>query len=75
MKNLVIEKTAVKTNLAAVKARARGAQIWADLTGDAFGLGLITTAKLLREEGVRTFAVSDPRDAEARAACAASPCA
>ncbi len=65
MKNLVIDKKAVKSNLTAVKARARGAQIWADLTGDAFGMGLVTTAKLLREEGIRTFAVSDPRDAEA----------
>ncbi len=65
MKNLVIDKKAIKDNLSAVKQRARGVQIWADLTGDAFGLGLITTAKLLREEGIRAFAVSDPRDAEA----------
>ena len=65
MKNLVIDKKAIKANLAAVKTRARGAQIWADLTGDAFGMGLVTTAKLLREEGVRCFAVSDPRDADA----------
>ena len=64
MKNLVIEKKAIKDNVSAVKARARGVQIWADLTGDAFGLGLLTTAKLLREEGIRTFAVSDPRDAK-----------
>ncbi len=65
MKNLVIDKAAIKSNLDAVKARARGVQIWADLTGDAFGLGLVATAKLLRQEGVRSFAVSDPRDARA----------
>ena len=65
MKNLIIDKAAIKQNVAAVKARARGAQIWADLTGDAFGLGLVTTAKLLREEGIRVFAVSDPKDADA----------
>lgn len=65
MKNLIIDKAAIKQNVAAVKARARGAQIWADLTGDAFGLGLVTTAKLLREEGIRAFAVSDPKDADA----------
>lgn len=64
MKNLVIEKKAIKENVDAVKARARGTQIWADLTGDAFGLGLLTTARLLRQEGIRCFAVSDPRDAE-----------
>ena len=65
MKNLVIDKAAIKANLDAVKARARGVQIWADLTGDAFGLGLVATAKLLRQEGIRSFAVSDPRDARA----------
>ncbi len=64
MKNLIIDRKAIKANLEAVKARARGAQIWADLTGDAFGLGILATAKILREEGIRTFAVSDPRDAK-----------
>ncbi len=63
MKNLIIDKSAIKANLDAVKVRARGTQIWADLTGDAFGLGLLQTARLLRQEGVRSFAVSDPRDA------------
>ncbi|MGM9522432.1 MAG: alanine racemase [Oscillospiraceae bacterium] len=64
MKNLIIDKTAIKNNLAAVKSRAKGAEVYADLTGDAYGMGLLTTAKLLRDEGIRTFAVSDPRDAE-----------
>ncbi len=48
-----------------VKQRARGVELIADLNGDAFGLGLVPTAKLLRAEGVRSFAVSDPNDAEA----------
>ncbi len=65
MKYLVIDKKAIKANITAVKVRARGARIWADLSGDAFGLGLVTTAKLLREEGIRDFAVAEPRDAEA----------
>lgn len=64
MKNLIIEKGAVKSNLAAVKARAKGAEIIADLEGDAYGLGLLETAKLLRDEGIRSFAISDHRDAE-----------
>ena len=64
MKNLVIDKNAIKSNVARVKERVRGAQIWADLSGDAFGLGILTTAKLLRNEGIRCFAVSDPKDAE-----------
>ena len=64
MKRLVIEKKAIKNNVSAVKARAKGAAIFADLSGDAFGLGLLTMAKLLRDEGIRAFAVSDPKDAE-----------
>ena len=64
MKNLIIDKEAVKSNLAAVKARARGAEIIADLEGDAFGLGLLETAKLLRDGGIRAFAISEPKDAE-----------
>ena len=64
MKSLIIEKNAIKNNVAAVKTRARGVEIFADLSGDAFGLGLLTTAKLLRDEGIRSFAVSDPKDAE-----------
>ncbi len=64
MKNLVIDKKAIKSNVDAVKARAKGAQIWADLTGDAFGLGILQTARVLRQEGIRCFAVSDPKDAK-----------
>ncbi len=65
MKHLVIEKSAIKSNLAVVKERARGVDIYADMTGDAFGMGLIPTARVLRDEGVRTFAVSEPNDADA----------
>ena len=63
MKKLVIDKRAVKSNLQAVKDRAGSAQLYADLSADAYGLGLLEMAKLLREEGVHTFAISDPRDA------------
>ena len=64
VKNLVIDRSAVKSNLQAAKNRAKGAEIIADLTGDAYGLGLLETAKLLRDGGVHTFAVSDPKDAD-----------
>ena len=64
MKSLIIDKNAVKNNVSAVKSRAKGTEIYADLSGDAFGMGLLTTARLLRDEGIRTFAVSDPKDAE-----------
>ncbi len=65
MKNLVIEKSAIKQNIRALKTRTKGVAIIADLMGDAFGLGLVPTARLLRDESIRAFAVSDPKDAKA----------
>jgi len=63
MSTLVIEKKAIKANLAAIKAKASGVEIIADLTGDACGMGLLETARILRDEGVRAFAVWDSKDA------------
>ncbi len=63
MKRLVIDKQAVRANLQAVKNRAGKATIFADLSGDAYGLGVLETAKLLRDGGINNFAVAEPRDA------------
>jgi len=65
MKHLVIDKTEIAGNLQIVREAAGKAEIYADLSGDAYGLGLLETAKLLRDSGVRSFAVSDPKDAHA----------
>lgn len=65
MKTLVIEKQAVKNNLAVVKEHAGGAAIYGVLTGDAYGAGVVELAKLLRDEGVMRFAVSESADAAA----------
>ena len=64
MKNLVIDKTAIKNNVGEVKLRAKGAEIIADLAGDAYGMGLLETARILRDEGIMSFAIDDPRDAQ-----------
>jgi alanine racemase len=63
MKNLVIDRRVIRNNLKAIKDRADGAAIYADLSANASGMGLLETAQLLRDEGIRTFAVSDPKDA------------
>lgn len=65
MKTLVIEKRAVKQNLAVVKERAGSAAIYGVLTGDAYGAGLVEMARLLRDEGIRRFAVAESAEAEA----------
>lgn len=63
MKTLVIDKRIVKNNIRAVKDRAGSQEIIADLSGDAYGLGIAETAVLLRDEGIRSFIISDPKDA------------
>jgi len=64
MKNLVIDLRVVRNNLRAIKDRAEGVQVFADLSANAGGMGLLPIAKFLRDEGIRTFAVSDPGDAK-----------
>lgn len=65
MKTLVIEKEAVRQNAAVVKERAGSAVIYAVLTGDGHGAGLVELARLLRAEGIGRFAVSEPQEAQA----------
>ena len=57
MKTLVIEREAVKNNIGVIKERAGEAVIYAVLTGDGQGAGLVELARLLREEGIGRFAV------------------
>ena len=64
MKRLVLEKEAIRKNISAIKHRAQGAVIYAVLTGDAHGAGLVEMAGLLREEGIGRFAVSEPEEAD-----------
>ena len=64
MKKLIIDPAAVKANIGVIKKKAESAEIIADLSCDAQGLGLLKAAALLREEGVRSFAVYEVEDAE-----------
>ena len=63
MKSLVIDLRVVRNNLRAIKDRAEGAAVIVDLSANAGGMGLLPVAKFLRDEGIRSFAVSDPGDA------------
>ncbi len=65
MRKLVIEKSAVKNNLAVIKEHAAGAVIYGVLTGDGGGAGIAPLARLLREEGVGHFAVYEVSEAQA----------
>ena len=65
MKTLVIDRQAVKHNIAVLKQRADRAVIYGVLTGDAHGAGLVEMANLLRDEGIGRFAVSEASEAAA----------
>ena len=62
MKALVIDRQDVTFNLQLIKQRADGAQIIANLSANAQGMGLLEAARLLREEGIGSFAVSETGD-------------
>ena len=59
MKRLVIDRQAIRLNLQTIKERAGASSIYANLSGNAQGMGLLEIATLLRNEGIRTFIVSD----------------
>jgi len=64
LKNLVIDLRVVRNNLRAIKERAEGVLVYADLSANAGGMGLVAIAQFLRDEGISNFAVSDPGDAK-----------
>ncbi len=59
MRKLILDTLDLKHNLSALKERAAGAAIYAVLSADGGGAGLIELAKLLREDGVSSFALWD----------------
>jgi len=63
MKTLLIEKAKIKTNVAKIRERAGGAAVFAVLKGNAYGLGLLEMAAILRDEGITRFALTDVEDA------------
>lgn len=63
MLQLVFDRAAIKHNIAAVKKRAGKAMIYAILTADGYGAGLLELAALLRDDGISHFAVTDVSDA------------
>ena len=70
MRKLVIEKGAVRANMAVVRKRAQGAALYGVLTGDGGGAGLTAMARILRDEGVGRFAVGSVEEAQiGRASC------
>lgn len=62
MKTYIVDTAAIRENLKILRKKAGTAELFAVLKGDGYGLGLSAMAKLLREEGVTAFAVTEPED-------------
>jgi alanine racemase len=61
-KYLVVDRQRVRNNIQQIKRRAGDAIIYGVLKGNAYGLGLIEMADMLRDEGISHFAITEPRD-------------
>ena len=65
MRKLVIKKNSLKNNIQIIKERSGSAAIYAVLSGNGCGAGVVEMARLLREEGILRFAVNEVGEAEA----------
>ena len=62
MKRLVIKKDDLLKNIDIVKNKAGNCEIIGVLKGNGYGLGIIELAKILSENGIGFFAVTEPED-------------
>ena len=62
MKKFVIEKDKLAANSRRIQEKA-GVPVIAVLKADGYGFGMEQMAKVLRETGIRMFAVTEPGDA------------
>lgn len=63
MLQLVFDKAAIRHNISTVKKRAGKSTIYAVLTADGYGAGLVELATLLRNDGISHFAVTAVHEA------------
>lgn len=63
MKFLLVQKGRISDNIRATVKAVKGASVYAVLKGNGYGLGLVETAKIVRDNGVHRFALTDLEDA------------
>ena len=65
MKAYVVERDALIHNIQAIRSFAGPVPIWAVLKGNGYGIGLVPFSRILRENGIDRFAVTELKEAEA----------
>ncbi len=63
MKALLVQKGRLEENVRTVLRVAGNSSVYAVLKGNAYGLGLVETARIVREAGIHRFALTDIEDA------------
>ena len=64
MKAYVVEREALLHNVRAIRNFAGPATIWAVLKGNGYGIGIVPFSRILHENGVNHFAVTELKEAE-----------
>lgn len=65
MTSYIVETDKLRHNLAILKEKAAGTAIWGVVKGNGYGLGTAALGRLLAEEGIDRFAVTELGEAEA----------
>ena len=64
MKAYIVERESLIHNIQTIKTHAAGKKVWGVLKGNGYGIGLLPLAKLLWENGIDHFAVTECREAQ-----------
>ena len=64
MKAYIVERDALIHNIQALRQFAGAVPIWAVLKGNGYGIGLLPFSRILRENGIDHFAVTEIKEAE-----------
>lgn len=65
MRTYIAEKDALISNIKVIKKQADGVPVWAVLKGNGYGLGVVPAARLLREQGIDRYCVTEVSEARA----------
>lgn len=65
MRTYVAEKELLIGNIRAICQQAGGAPVWAVVKGNGYGLGVVPLARLLREQGIERYCVTEVSEARA----------
>lgn len=65
MKAYIVDRAALNGNIQAVLKAAGDSVVWAVLKGNGYGLGILPMARMMKENGITHFAVTEVKEAEA----------